>query len=93
MKHTILDLACSRRGLFRQAGLVAGAGAAISLGLVAGSACAATKLSQKASGYRTTPKGKQECDNCGQWQAPNACKLVDGVISPQGWCNIYVPKP
>jgi hypothetical protein len=88
-----LDLSCSRRGLLRRAAVATGAGALLSVGLAAGSASAANKLSQKASGYRGTPKGKQECDNCVQWQPPASCKLVDGVISATGWCNIYVAKP
>jgi len=60
--------------------------------LAAGQASAGGKLSQKASGYRATPKGKAECDNCSQWQAPAGCKIVDGVISPTGWCNVYTLK-
>jgi len=89
-KH-ILDFDCSRRRLLTGAALATGAGAGVTLG--AGAAFAApNKLSQKASGYRPTPKGKQECDNCAQWLPPAGCKLVEGEISPSGWCNIYVPK-
>ena len=89
----VLDLKCSRRGLFHHAAAAAGAGALIGVGLAAGPALAANKLSLKAAGYQDTPKGKLECDNCVQWQAPSSCKIVDGVIAPTGWCKVYVAKP
>jgi len=24
---------------------------------------------------------------------PAACKVVEGKISPKGWCAVYAPKP
>ncbi len=60
--------------------------------LAAMPAAAATKLSQKAASYQATPKGAQRCDNCNQFQTPGACKIVDGEISPSGWCALYVAK-
>jgi hypothetical protein len=53
----------------------------------------AAKVSQKAVKYQDTPKGEQHCDNCLHFEAPSSCKLVDGAISPQGWCMIYAKKP
>jgi hypothetical protein len=35
----------------------------------------------------------QECDNCSQFEPPSSCKVVDGTISPTGWCKVYVRKP
>jgi hypothetical protein len=55
-------------------------------------AAASTKLSQKAAHYQATPKGSARCDNCNQFQAPGACKVVDGDIAPAGWCTLYVVK-
>ncbi len=89
MSHN-LDL--SRRKLLRAAAMISGGGALLSLGLSAGPVAAQTKMAQKAVGYQDTPKGKAQCDNCAQWQAPASCKLVDGVISPKGWCRVYAPK-
>jgi hypothetical protein len=43
--------------------------------------------------YQEKPKGPQECDNCLQFVAPAACKLVDGKINPKGWCQLYAAKP
>ena len=53
---------------------------------------ASGRVAKKAVQYQDTPKGKLRCDNCRQWEAPAACKLVDGPISPAGWCMIYAPK-
>ncbi|HEY2658935.1 MAG TPA: high-potential iron-sulfur protein [Caulobacteraceae bacterium] len=72
--------------------MVAGGGALLGAGLAAGSAAASTKMTQKATGYQDTPRGKAQCDNCAQWQPAASCKLVDGVISPTGWCRVYAPK-
>ena len=50
----------------------------------------AAKLSQKAASYQKSPKGKLRCDNCTLFQAPTACKSVEGPVAAPGWCSIYV---
>jgi len=50
------------------------------------------KMTQKQVSYQDTPKGNQQCDGCKLFQPPNACKSVEGEISPKGWCSIYQPK-
>ena len=40
--------------------------------------------------YQDTPKGTQNCANCKLFEAPNACKSVEGAISPSGWCKIWI---
>ncbi len=52
-----------------------------------------TKLDQRSAAYQPTPKGRARCDNCTQWQTPDACKLVEGKINPAGWCVLYARKP
>jgi len=89
-KYSALDI--SRRRLIGGAALFAGAAGALLTGLAASPAAAGAKLSQKAAGYRNKPMGKTQCDNCAVWQAPGACKLVDGPLSPSGWCNLYNAK-
>ena len=74
------------------------ASAAFSLGTAAAAAvvsqtAAQQKLSQADAKYQTTPKGDQHCDGCVNFQAPNACKFVQGDISPNGWCQLFVAKP
>ena len=71
-------------------GSVAGAaGAAVLLGFVTE---VSAKMAQKAVEYQDTPKGDQECSNCSLFQEPNSCTLVDGEISPAGWCKFWVKK-
>ena len=53
---------------------------------------AAAKMAQKAVEYQGTPKGDQQCSNCSLFQEPNSCTLVDGEISPAGWCKFWVKK-
>jgi hypothetical protein len=78
-------------GVSRRTVLMAAAGAAPLLALTGGEAEA--KLAQASVKYQTTPKDGHQCDGCIQFVAPNSCKLVDGDISPTGWCSLWVKKP
>jgi anaerobic selenocysteine-containing dehydrogenase len=69
----------------------AGGGALLGAGMVASPAKAA-KMSPKAMQYRPSPNGNQRCDNCANFLAPSSCKVVDGAISPSGWCILYRAK-
>lgn len=59
---------------------------------VAGRASAQQKIAPNLVQYQDTPKGALECDKCVQFVAPAACKIVDGKISPKGYCVAYAPK-
>ena len=54
-------------------------------------ATAAPKISKKAVAYQDQPDGDKECAKCAQFQPPDACKMVEGPISPQGSCRIFQP--
>jgi hypothetical protein len=78
----------SRRAILRT-GLMAAAGAT----LAAGAARAQDeKIAQELVQYQNQPKEGQQCNKCAQWVEPNACKIVAGVIAPQGYCVAYAPK-
>ena len=48
------------------------------------------KSSQASVQYQQQPKGEQKCANCMHFIAEsNTCKLVEGKISPEGWCVIW----
>src|SRR6266446_6911612 len=79
----------SRRSLLH--GAVGVAGAAAIHGATATPATGAPKISQKAVAYQDHPDGDKRCDKCAQFQPPNACKIVEGTINPQGSCRIFVP--
>ena len=80
----------SRRSILLK--LVSFGGAAVGM-MTANLARAQTKLSKTLVGYQDTPKGNQNCAGCELFLAPNACKNVDGDVSPQGWCKIWRGKP
>jgi hypothetical protein len=73
-------------------------GTAVALGVAASGAAASRasaqqKIKQADAKYQDHPNGTQKCDGCIQFQAPNACKIVDGTISPDGWCQFFGAKP
>jgi len=53
---------------------------------------AQTKIAQKVVQYQETPKGDQKCSICVNFEPPNACKIVEGTINPNGWCIAFGPK-
>ena len=55
-------------------------------------ATAQPKISKVAVNYQDHPDGDKRCDKCIQFQPPDACKVVEGSISPQGSCRIFMLK-
>lgn len=69
------------------------------------STAAEAKASKAAVHYRDSPKGMQMCHMCKYYIASGgrsagmcmgmmgtgACQLVQGSISPMGWCDLYSP--
>jgi hypothetical protein len=47
------------------------------------------KLSQAAARYQDHPNGNEVCAGCPYFLSPKSCVLVEGDISPTGWCPIY----
>jgi hypothetical protein len=73
------------------------AGTALALGTAVNAAAvphaaALQKISQGDAKYQSTPKAEQRCDGCISFQPPNACKFVEGDISPGGWCELFAAK-
>jgi hypothetical protein len=83
------SLLLGRRALLQYAAGAAG-GAAI-LCASPNAATAAPKISKAAVAYQDHPDGDKRCGKCAQFQPPDACKLVEGPISPQGFCQIFMP--
>ena len=42
--------------------------------------------------YQDKPKDGQLCGNCIHFQAPDQCDIVEGKISPAGWCIEFQKK-
>jgi hypothetical protein len=77
----------ARRALLRAAGLAALAPIAVSRSQ------AQDKLQGSMVMYQATPKDGQKCSGCLHFQPPNACAIVTGNISPEGWCAVWAAKP
>jgi High potential iron-sulfur protein len=74
--------------LLRSAGCAAGAAASL-----VPLKWAAAKMSQQSVGYQDSPKADQQCSNCSLFQAAtNTCTIVDGNVSPTGWCKYWAKK-
>jgi hypothetical protein len=79
----------SRRVVLTGTALALGAAAAAT---AVSQAVAQQKISQADAKYQGTPKGNQHCEGCVNFQPPNACKFVQGDISPNGWCQLFAAK-
>ena len=82
---------CERFGISRRTALIT-AGAAPLLAMIASRAEAGAKVPQSAVHYQASPKNGQDCDDCANFVSPGGCKLVDGPISPKGWCRLWVKR-
>ena len=74
----------ARRRLLRLA-----AAAAAVAGWAAPSNAAAQKVSQAEALYQDRPKGGLSCAACTLFRPPAACAVVEGRISPYGWCRFF----
>ena len=81
----------ARRVFIWRAGLVA-------LLAATGQAWAA-KLSKADVQYRDQPNAGKDCDDCIQFvpgaspRTTGSCKVVEGSITPHGYCLAFTPKP
>jgi hypothetical protein len=49
----------------------------------------AQKVDQTVAGYLPPEEGPFQCAGCVHFSQPDACEIVDGVIAPDGCCNLY----
>ena len=52
-------------------------------------AAAADKMTKARAEYQDTPNGIYSCGTCTLFEAPNACKVVEGEVSKDGWCKAF----
>ena len=84
------DQKLSRRSMLISSVALAGAACA---GLVSSrQAFAQAKASKAALKYQDHPNGEQMCSNCLQFVPPGSCKVVEGTISPNGYCIAWTKK-
>jgi hypothetical protein len=47
------------------------------------------KMTKARAEYQDAPNGIYSCGNCTLFVAPSSCKVVEGEVSPDGWCKAY----
>ncbi|MGA8100040.1 MAG: high-potential iron-sulfur protein [Candidatus Cybelea sp.] len=66
--------------------------------LLAETTTALAKSSKAQVKYQSTPNNDKKCSQCTFYipgsspKADGTCKIVDGSISPNGWCSAFVAK-
>jgi hypothetical protein len=53
-------------------------------------ALGADRMTQAQADYQPTPNGIYSCGQCTLFVAPSSCKVVEGIISADGWCKAFV---
>ena len=81
----------SRRSVLKRGALLAGAVLTASL-VPDNAALAQQKATKEAMKYQDKPNGEKQCSNCLQFVAPGSCKVVEGTVSPSGYCIAWVKK-
>jgi hypothetical protein len=80
---TMQDISLPRRRL------MGGALAALALGLTCPRARAQQKMSKQEAEYQDSPKDIRMCATCTLFERPSSCKVVEGDVSPNGWCKAF----
>jgi hypothetical protein len=80
----------SRRSVLRGAALLAGG--TLAAAVIQVKPAYEQKAAQAAVKYQDSPSNGQKCSDCTYFQAPSSCGVVDGKISPDGWCALYNKK-
>ena len=50
---------------------------------------ASEKMTRAQAEYQDTPNGIYSCGLCTLFERPNACKVVEGEVSKDGWCKAF----
>jgi hypothetical protein len=54
-----------------------------------GTARASDKMTREQAQYQDQPKGINMCSTCTLFEPPKSCKVVEGDVSPDGWCKAF----
>ena len=52
-------------------------------------AAASEKMTRAQAEYQDAPNGIYSCGMCTLFERPNACKVVEGEVSKDGWCKAF----
>lgn len=93
----ILQKKLSRRELLKGAAMLASIGVLATTATIT-STPAIAGVPKASMQYRDTPNGQQECSKCSLFvpgdsaKANGTCKVVNGSVSPHGYCVAFAPK-
>ncbi len=59
------------------------------LAAAVGASLPAGKMSQAEAKYQDTPRGGLSCVGCTFFRRPASCQVVEGTVSPNGWCRLF----
>ena len=86
-----MENALSRRAVLSRA-IISSAAFMTAFGQLRNAQAAKFPQTSPAVAYQSSPKDGRQCDDCMLFQAPDACKVVDGKISASGWCKLWAKK-
>lgn len=49
------------------------------------------KMPKATAQYQDEPRGDERCAGCRYFIEGGSCRLVQGEISPDGWCTLFQP--
>jgi hypothetical protein len=64
-------------------------GAAVPILALSSTSAKASQMSQKTAHYIAKSTNGKLCSGCKFFEAPHACKIVEGDIAPNGWCMLW----
>lgn len=56
------------------------------------SAAAQGRVPKAPAQYQDHSRGDQHCSRCVNFVAPSSCRIVEGEIHPDGWCQFFAAK-
>jgi hypothetical protein len=80
-----------RRSVLSGAVLLATAALAVRM-IPTKEALAQAKASKEAMQYQDKPNADKRCSNCRSFLPPNTCTVVEGPVSPDGYCLAWTKK-
>jgi len=85
------DCKLSRRTMLRRAALLGAAALAVRV-IPTKEALAQAKASKEAMKYQDKPNADKQCSNCVNFIPSNSCTIVEGPVSPNGYCLAWAKK-
>jgi hypothetical protein len=81
----------SRRSILRGAALLASAALTAEI-VPSKEALAQQKASREAMQYHDKPNGDKPCSDCLSFIPSSSCTIVEGTVSPNGYCLAWAKK-